>query len=339
MPVGDGRILAGTDRPAAGQALELLPSLPAAALFFDAQPVANRATVYAEVFARPVTGDASRGGEVLDFGGAVLGFFREGTVGELCALSSKSATESVWISTGVQVPVTAAGISTKWLRLGIRLNRRSGRWDLVVNGRPVLAGLRAVPRAAGLKLWLYGHSSAPVWIDDVLISSIPPDELERRLARDAAARRLPALPAAGPQIVRRAQSSERLRGNAPVLRDAQGDIVIEDWHLSLSDGNRTYEATMTATSDDQITAYSPAYDEAGNALPMQLTITADAMLEPGADLRRLVWEIRELVGWKKYGALLMEGDFRTGLVQVVTLPPEITRKATAVRLGLDPPPD
>jgi len=104
-------------------------------------------------------------------------------------------------------------------------------------------------------------------------------------------------------------------------------------------GDREYRGPadrLDQPSDSpKIIAFAPGTDDAGNPLPQRITITANAELRPGLNLRKLRWAHRELLGLEKYGATISEGDFRTGLVQEVTVPPEWSRKATAVLIRVE----
>lgn len=338
--VAQGRAVIAPVAGESGQALELRPSDPFGAVVLDASPVADHAIVWSETFVRPAALDESSSDEFLDFGGAVLGFFRSGDEGELCALSQKSAEESVWISTGLRFPLAADGLAQTWMRLTIRLNLKVGRWDLFVNGQPVLRGLRATARPRGLRLCLYGDKSRPVAFDDVLIANRSPEELEAEFPREQTQRRREMTPAPGRigrQVVTKAKANAQLREAYPPLQTARGNVRLEDWHYTVKSGEQVYTSSPDSDAPFRLTAYTPAYDENGNPLPVTVTVTADARLEPGADLGDLRWKVSEVVGIDaqnrlKTGAVIQTGDFRTGLVQTITIPAEWTRKATSIEV-------
>lgn len=341
---GQAEIAPATDEM--GQTLEMRPSDPFAAVMVDASPLAEHSVVYCETFVRPAALDESTSDELLDFGGAVIGFFRDGDEGELCALSSKSAEESVWISSGLRFPLSPDGLAEEWMRVTIRLNLKVGRWDLLVNGQPVLRGLRAVSRTRGLRLWLYGDKSRPVPFDDVLIANRPPEELEAEFPPEQATRRRDRTPPPGPigrQVVTREKPTAQLREASAPLQTVRGNVRLEDWDVTLQSGDNIYESSKNTAAPFDLTAYSVAYDDEGNPLPVVLTITADASLEPGADLGDLRWAMNEVTGLDAQerlimGVEVMSGNFRTGLVQTVTIPPAWTRKATSVRVWAEPRP-
>jgi len=323
------------------QVLRLGPGENFPVAYVDAARFAAQRVVYCEVLAKPYAVDENRDEEFLDFGGAILGFFRVGQQGEVRGLYAKSPQENVWISTGLRFDLGPDGLPTRWLRIAIRLDRVAGTWSVTINDVPAVAALRTVslPADSPLPLWLYGDAAHPTFFDDLLISPTAPEELEKLLA-------LPARPATfdpqrpGQQIVthskptpelRRVQESAAKPENLPVR---QSPLALRGWHLSLDTGRQKIDKPLPLAdrkNDAGIIAYAPGYDDEGRPLPLVITITADAELRPGVDLSRLRWQVAELKGWPdKIGEIAGQGDFRNGLVQTFTLTPEWARRATRV---------
>ena len=335
------------DEAHSAQALALGPSTPFAALSIETVAVASAPVVFCEVLAMPhaVEGDADA--EFLDFGGAVAGFFRTGARGELRALFARSATESVWISTGLTFPLDENGNATGWLRVGIRLDRRTGRWDLRVDDAPSLAGLRALEgRAAGLACWLYGQESQPCLFDDVLFTTVEPAHLEKLIAAQDRRARRRASASPGAQTVLRGPAPAAMRSAQPRIEKATREFsapVLRAWEASLRIGDAHFKGGPEVDIEGRKTSlliYSPRYDDDGKPLPGELTLTADAELRPGADLSRIRWIVREMKKWPdEFGATIAAGDFRTGLVQVATIPPEWIRTATSIHVWTAPAAD
>lgn len=339
---GEARIVA-TDEPDLQQALELGPSTPLAAVTLDAARLARAQTVHCEVWARPGATEEAAGEEFFDFAGAVLGFFRVGGEGEVRALHGRKSQEALWISTGVRVPLDAAGLAADWLRFHVRLSPASGRWDLSIDGEGVLGGLQRVelPRNELLPLYLFGHASIACRFDNLLISAIEPDKLEKLVAaRAARAARRGAARLRSDPTVRGPKLSATLRQPMLAEPSAVDDAPrLKGWQVTMQVGDREYRGPadrLDEPSDTpKIIAFAPTNDEAGNPLPQRIKITADAELRPGLNLRKLRWAHLELLGIEKYGVTISEGDFRTGLVQEVAVPPEWSRKATAVLLRVE----
>lgn len=320
------------------------PEFPVA--YVDAAPFAAHAVVYCEVLARPFAVDEKRDEEFLDFGGAILGFFRVGAQGEIRGLYAKSPQENVWISTGLRFDLGPDGLPRQWLRIAVRLDRLSRTWSVTVNDVPAVAALRTVslPARSPLPLWLFGDAEHASFFDDLLISATAPAELERLLI-------LPARPMTfapqrpGQQLVTQTKPTPELRrAQTPVTKPgapaAESSVLkLRGWHLGLDTGRQKIEKPLP--SDDRknepsIIPYAPGYDDEGRPLPLVITITADAELRPGLDLSRLRWRVSELKGWPdKIGEIAGQGDFRTGLVQTFTLTPEWARRGTQVAVWVE----
>jgi hypothetical protein len=339
--------IAAIEEKDSAQVLELGPSTPFPAVFVATTAVAKAPVVFSELLVQPVAGAADQEAEFLDFGGAVVGFFRQGTRGEVRVLFARSAEESVWISTGQTFAVDERGRAAEWLRLAIRLDRRTERWSLRLNGTEVLNGLRALPgQAAGLPLWLYGQEAAATRVDDLLVTTVEQDDLERMIEwqqRRSARSRTAEGATNGAKLVTRALPSRAVRSLQPAIREATDRLVkptLRAWNLELRIGDATFKSGPEVEMQGQKTSlliYSPKFDDEGRPLPGALTITADAELRPGVDLSRLRWMVAELKKWPdEPGDVVTAGDFRTGLVQTATIPVEWIRKATSVWVWVPP---
>jgi hypothetical protein len=332
------------------QALQLGPSRPYPALFVNAAAVSKSVTVYGEVLAKPFAVDASSGGEFFDFGGAVLGFFKQDNQGEIEALSATSDTASAWISTGTRFDLDESGLPTQWIRVTVMLDRNTGRWDLQIDGVPVLAGLRAIPgAAAGLALWLYGDEWHPSYFDDVLLSADDPNHLERTVILQNERKRIAQLRAAGtlaPQIVIQTEQDSQLRQAQPqIAKEAQklSAPVLREWHEIFQNGDQTLKMSPGVKAGNimiSLTAYSPRYDNNGKLMPETLTIVADAELKPGTDIHKLRWIVAEMTKWpNELGDVMATGDFSTGLVQNVPISEKWVEKVKFTYVWIDEPND
>ena len=330
-----------------GQVAELPASEPIATLSIATTPVQRAATIHAEFWARPPVSSVESGTEFFNLGGAVLGFFRVGEgEGEVYAMHGGGDRDNMWISTGVRVPLDGNGTAANWAQFGIRLRRDEQRWDLLIDGGKVLAGLRTVSLAGNdpLPFWFFGDATHPMRLDGIFLSSVAPEVMEKlqagraqRIARrQANPRKIP-----HPQIVTRVKPTKELRKAAqPALTQGQAP-ALRGWRLTLETGGRTYESPRPDPKADPtvpgIIAYAPGYDDDGKPLPLKIRITADAELKPGVDLSKLRWQVAEWIGWPdKLGKVLQSGNFRTGLVQEVVSPPEDARKATSVGVWIVP---
>lgn len=331
---------------ASQQVLALGPSAKYPAVQVDASAFAGSKVVFCEILAKPAVVDENRDEEFLDFGGAILGCFRVGQQAEIRCLYAKSPQQNVWISTGLRFDLGPDGLPAKWLRIMIRSDLAARTWSVTINGIPAVTALRtlALKGESTLPLWLYGSTESVALFDDLLISTTEPGELEKILARPARTEVFEAM-RPGRQLVTQEKPTLGLRRteSAAVVAKTPGDesspTTFRGWHLSLDTGRQKIESPRpldAARKGPGIIAYAPAYDEDGKPLPLVVTITADAALRPGADLSRLRWRVAELKSWPdKIGEIAGHGDFRSGLVQTMTLTPEWTRRATVVTVWLE----
>jgi hypothetical protein len=327
------------------QVLELGPSSPFPAVFVDSLPVAKAPIVFCEFLVKPAAVDSDSDAEFFDLGGATLGFFKADARGEVRALFNRSNEESVWISTGAHFDLDTNSRAADWLRITVRLDRKTERWDLKINGKKALSGLRAAKgEPAGLRLWLYGQEFQSCQFDDILISAVDPDQLERMIdwRKDRGSRgKAQASHTSEPRVVPEAKRPAQLRSAQPTIRNASGTLVepvLRSWGLTLKTGDSTYtpqESIIVNGESLRAGHFTPQYDEAGNPLPGTITLTADAELRPGAELRHIHWAIARFV--KEVGPQEMfdVGDFSTGLVQTITIPPEWMRVSLTARVWYD----
>ena len=325
--------------PDSQQALQLGPSRPFPALLVNTSAIAKGVTAYCELLVRPPAVDPDTGNEFLDFGGATLAFFKNGDHAEICALHTTSAEGGVWISSGIEVALDDTGIAARWVRIDIKLNRASGRWDLLLDGEPVLFGLQSVPgESDSLPFWLYGDETHPALVDDVLISTEDPDRLEKMITWQAErdARKHASISSHPvPKTVVQSEQNRDLRGAQPHIREVGQELtapILRDWKGVLESAGMTFRGGPPTTIKGEsvsIAAHGVYYDQSGKPLPGVLTIIADAELRPGADLSRIKWVVAEVIDFPdKLGAVMASGDFSSGLVQTVPISGEWMKKVT-----------
>ncbi len=315
------------------QVLALGPSENYPAVFVDASNFAKSRTVFCEILAKPFAVEESSDEEFLDFEGAIIGCFRVGSQGEIRGLYAKSPKENVWISTGIRFDLGADGLPKEWQRITIQLDRVPHIWSISINGVPAVSALRAVqlPTVSPLPLWLYGDSRHTSLFDDLLISTIPPDEWEKLLALShRAGTSTPQRP--GQQLVtqikptpelHRAQTSD---SNPGTLAAPTPQMPFRGFKYTLDNGREKVggggELEAGKNKPELGTGLQPDYHK-GWPLPAVVTLTADAELRPGVDLSHLRWRVAEAIRWPDgIGEIAGEGDFSSGLVQTLTIPGE-----------------
>ncbi len=301
--------------------LELAPTDPFGTVRVDATSLAKRSVVYLEVLAKPCVVKAGDDGEFLNFGGAILGFFKVGDVGELRALVS-APKGNVWIATGVRIVLTADTLPSDWIRIGIRLNRKTERWDISINGTPTLSGMKAItlPQKSALSLCLFGQSGHPSRFDDIILSAIEPGKLEKLIALQTLRKlqKQAAATARAPQIVSARKPELALRNASIPNTTKAGPPILRGWSVSIGSGKDKDEATSGPNGEMDAQPLLTPWAE-----KVPLTITADVALQPGTDLSQIRWKVTHVEKAKgrpdKEIKVLAEGDFSTGLVQSCTL--------------------
>lgn len=318
------------------QILELVESSPFTAVFLDASGFASHEAVFCEMRVKPSARNEQEDEEFLDFGGAILGFFGDARKGQVQVLSSKTAEESVWISTGIDYALDGDGRPNDWIHIQIRIDRTSRRWALAIDGEWVLDGLNMLdlPSDVALPLFLYGHARQNNQFDDILVSNLPPSEVKKELAHVLVGRHSKRIrpPATHERFVARVKSNASARHSSEAIREHKPKnpvLRMRKIEYTLETGTGKYTADSEMKSP--LIAYSPAYDEEGNRKAAVLTIKADIHLEPGVKLKDLKWRLVHLKGWPdQFGETFAVGDFSTGLVQKITLRPAWQEVATSV---------
>lgn len=331
--------------PAPNQFLQLGPSVPFAAVLIDSSRIKTSPKVKCQIQARLQAVEQTNDAEFLDFGGAVLGFFKiDEHHGEIWALTSRDDKESLWLSTGMSLELNSQGAAKEWLLLNLDLDRKTGRWLLALNGKIVLQGLRLVETAQDvpLALWLYGQEAQTNQFDNLVVTDIPLEELGN-LVNDKDGSplflRMENSPDPLSQSVTQQKNNSALRqaflSHTSPARPAKPRT--KGWDIKINTGQ--LEKSMhvneeTDTDDPSVISYHAELDDQGRPKPVAITITADAFLAPGIDLRRMRWRVVEVIGYPdKYGQEIASGDFHSGLVQHYTLAPEWTKKVIAIPLS------
>jgi hypothetical protein len=145
------------------QAVVLAPGQPPAEATHEFPPVAGQAVVFVDCQLKPAAGAAPDTAVVLRTAEARVAFVAVGAQGELYAQNGAG----LWQPTGVRVAL-AGGIAAEWLRVTLREDFASRRWDLYLNGRMVAADL-AFAAGAGPQFGMFaltGHATAATVCDD-----------------------------------------------------------------------------------------------------------------------------------------------------------------------------
>lgn len=319
------------------QILEVAKYSPYSTVYLDASPFAASQNTYFEILTKPTAMDDSNDDEFLDFGGAILGFFKEGDHAQVHVLSSKNQKESVWITTGISYPIDGLSRPLDWIKIQIHIDHTTQRWALALDDEWVIKGLKAleIPTEVSLPLFLYGHSEYANQFDDILLANIHLNELEKALLEQGQnTHQKSQTTIVKDRFVSQAKDNSSLRHHTDTVDQLQSDeetsLKILNIHFEIDNGTRTFSASG-GEKDDIISIYSPSYDENGNKKTVMMTVTADVLLEPGVSLRELKWEITEIIKWPdEFGPALLKGDFETGLVQQIPITAALQEMPTSV---------
>lgn len=298
-----------------------------------------------ELWARPRAEQPGEGAEFLDFDGAALALFATGErEAEFHALHITEDDKGYWIATGTRVRLQGGG-SEKWHSVHIIQHWEQGTWDLALDGVRVLEGIGRGTCADGpaFALWLYGTRAGETCaFDDVLVSSLPPDELEKQMAL---AKRLRAPPwsdslspdkRVGPQTQ---DARRRQHQQSSPKRAAMGQIKSLEMRVEVVGGGRhigEFESKEKSGEMSKFALYTPGYDEDGKPKPLQVRLSCDAQLEEGASLADIEWAITGTPKDEgKDGRMLvvLRGTFEKGPTLVATVPAEWSNKPLSIHCG------
>lgn len=297
-----------------------------------------------EVWVRPQSVAVAEGTEFLDYDGAAVALFRTGQGhAELHALHISEKDKGFWVSTGQRISIDEDGRAISWHRLHIIQHWEKGRWDLALDGMPVLEGLGRGASAQGrdFELWFYGQGAqAANAFDDVLICALSPDLLESHLART----RTTQVPTSPPpletekRVTRQTtESSRRQKALASENRPRIGRAKILNIQLQVIGGGRhigEFESKDPSGQPQNFALYTPGYDEDGKPKPLEIQIRCDAELEEGASLEQIQWAITEHSQDPAQNVrVIVHGTFANGPSLIAEVPSEWSNKPLAIRCG------
>lgn len=294
-----------------------------------------------ELWAKPHSHSTSDGGEFLDFDGAVVGLFRSSE--ESAEFHVFHATESdrgYWLSTGVTVALKK-GVCESWHRLNVTQDWSRGTWSLGIDGAPVMEGIGRCTCAEGnlFELWMYGAGDREATaFDDLVVSSVPPDVLERALAAKAHAIARAPEDRQEQRVARLSAEAARRqhREPRPDSRKAASSRILDTQIQVVGGGRHIGEFTSKGKSgmEEKFALYTPGYDEAGKPKPLQVRIRCDAKLQVGASLRELEWAVTEMPRDEQSSVrVIVHGTFEKGPTLTVTIPSDWSNKAFSIRCG------
>ncbi len=339
---GTPSVIAGKAREGS-QSLHLTGAEPIGRLRLQSRTLAAAAIVYVDCWVRPPA--SSDDAEILDFDGALVSFRRSGDEGEFSIFHATTGTTGHWITTGQRFPLDDRGQSRDWIRVTILRDYTTGSWHLWLDGIIAFQNVRALPTddPEARAVWIVGNEFTSLEVDDFYFGAINPFAL--RPENGSAATAASPVIRSFPQTVGPKSNPTRSTLATEIL-DRPGFLTEPTLRGYSFEGKQGDEINIPKRVvnflDDpdkhRITAFAPRYDDEGNPLPMEITFTADVELRPGADLRRIFWNVRRLP--KNFdphvdGDLLLRGNFDGNLARVVTVPGEDVRKGLSVSVSVE----
>jgi len=129
--------------------------------------------VYADFWIKASADDSANPDALVDFDGAVVALLKDGDNGVIQAFDASGDGKTVPVLESF--PLDDSGSSASWIRVTIRRDGTSRKWDLFCNGRPVAWGLGLEsPPSGPTNLRFSAPPSGTLFVDDIEISSANP---------------------------------------------------------------------------------------------------------------------------------------------------------------------
>lgn len=225
-------------------------------------PLAGASTFFVEVFVKPVADADLNAATRLDLDGARMVLRRNGAMGELRAFSGDGAGGGLWQATGFSIPLGADGAALEWVRLTVRLDFASRRWDLFAGGALVAAdlNLRDPARTTFGSVALRGHAAIATRFDYLFAATTNPlfvdaDQDGMDDAWELQNGLNPALNDRNADADADGLSNvqEFLRGTRANLADTDGDGMADGWEVQHGFSPRTAAVALLDTDGDGLT--------------------------------------------------------------------------------------
>lgn len=298
-----------------------------------------------EAWVRPRAEQPGEGVEFLDFDGAAVALFASGpNEAEFHALHITENDNGFWIATGARTRLKD-GASETWHSIHLIQHWDQGTWSLSVDGVPVLEGIGrgTCTKGAVFELWLYGTKAGePCLFDDLLMSPLPPADLEKQMA--FAARRHWMAPSSerssDKKVGPKTKNASRRQHQMPSPnRKSIGGIKNLEMHVNVIGGGRhigEFDSQEKTGQTGKFALYTPGYDEKGRPKPLELRLRCDAQMEEGASLAQIEWAVTEMPkegGGKAGLRVIAHGTFEKGPTLTTTLPSEWSNKPLSIHCG------
>lgn len=110
----------------------------------------------------------------IDANGSRLGFVADGQLGEVVSVSNLSPQGSEAVSTGVNFAFDEQGRSCRWIRITVRQDLSSRKWDLFVDGKLVLVNQILAGAITDVGIVQFYSADSQYYVDDFVVSDVNP---------------------------------------------------------------------------------------------------------------------------------------------------------------------
>lgn len=149
------------------QSILLTPCTPPVEAMHSFGPYAGQAVAFVDVFAKPAAGDGDVGSVFVRADVAHVALVRSASQGELHIWDGSGG----WRSVGAKVSLAPDGQAADWLRVTIREDFSTKKWDLYVDGKLIAydAGFADSSKTLFTQITLLGATTAASVFDDLYV--------------------------------------------------------------------------------------------------------------------------------------------------------------------------
>ncbi len=161
-------VVTDADKAHGTQSVLVPGTLPTATVNHGFPVIAGQPVVFVDYFALPAAGVDPAMGSRFETDSTRFAFVRSGSGGGFEIFAGDEAAEGIWRPIGPILPVAPDGLALDWLRLTVRADYATKKWDWYLNGTMLVADAGFTDTAINnLTVFkLAGHPGVPTGFDD-----------------------------------------------------------------------------------------------------------------------------------------------------------------------------
>ena len=172
-------IITGQDAHSGVQSIRIDNRAPSTRIRLPLSYPADRDVYYFDFYLKPSASPQADGQSFVEVAGAQIGFFQQDGDGQFFAYHGDGQGGGSWISSGVSTSLNGQGLSTRWVRLTVRLDFSTSGfayWDLYVDAALSVAnlGLTDSTATAPVDFIALGLTQGGSYLDDILFTQENP---------------------------------------------------------------------------------------------------------------------------------------------------------------------